>query len=149
MSDCVHVSLALRHRGRQGEWQGERQGRAEFRDVHLRACVDQGVDDDGGDRGIVDHADVLYFARTVSAEQVVAQLAAHPGCAVCAGPAADGGVLLAMRGGRSESLSPLIASVVHALLAGGPRLGLGFGFGFGLGIESEFELEVEPELERG
>ena len=94
--------------------------RVQLDDVHVRARL-AGVDraDDG-----LEHADVLYFAQIVSADDVAAQRAAHPGCAVCAGPAADGGIVLAVRGGslgRSHGKSPLVASVVHALLATEPH----------------------------
>jgi hypothetical protein len=97
MIEHVHVSLVLD-------------------DLHLRAEVE-----DGGANGVVEHADVLCFTRPVSAGEVAAQLTVHPGCAVCAGPTADGGVVLAVRGGAESGISPLItASVVHALLAAGP-----------------------------
>jgi hypothetical protein len=90
-------------------------------DVHLRACVDQVQDADE-----LADADVLYFARAVEADDVVGQLAAYPGCAVCAGAAWDGTVLLAVRpglrpgggGDRIERIG-LAASIVHALLAAG------------------------------
>lgn len=96
MIEHVHVSLVLD-------------------DLHLRAAAE-----DRGADGVVEHADVLCFARPVSVEEVAAQLALHPGCAVCAGPTADGGVVLAVRGGAAGAISPLItASAVHALLAAG------------------------------
>lgn len=82
-------------------------------DVHLRACVD-----DAADVADLAHADVLYFARTVSAEAVVGHLAAYPGSVVCAGSADDGTLLLAVRG-RVAGLGmscPMVASIVHALL---------------------------------
>jgi hypothetical protein len=86
----------------------------EAHDTHLRACLD-----DAADRALIEHADVLYFTRAVSADEVAAQLAAFPGCMVSAGSTADGSVLLAVRGGGREGICPLIASAVHALLASG------------------------------
>lgn len=90
-------------------------------DVHLRACVDQAEDADE-----LAAADVLYFAGAIEADDVVGQLAAYPGCAVCAGAAWDGTVLLAVRpglrpGGGGERIERigLVASIVHALLAAG------------------------------
>jgi hypothetical protein len=87
---------------------------AEARDVHLRACLDRA--DDAADLA---DADVLYFERAVSASDVAGQLARYPGCAVCAGTAADGTVLLAVRAGYGGEQTELLASVTHALLAGG------------------------------
>jgi len=82
-------------------------------DVHLRACVD-----DADDVADLTHADVLYFARTVSADAVLGYLAAYPGSVVCAGSADDGTLLLAVRGGVVElgMSCPMVASIVHALL---------------------------------
>ena len=82
-----------------------------LRDVHLRACLDE----DEGDEPA--SADVLYFAKPVDARDVVAQLAAYPGCVVCAGTAYDGTLLLAVRGGIGSC--PALASIMHALLACG------------------------------
>jgi hypothetical protein len=84
------------------------------RDVHLRVCLDESAD-----RALREHADVLYFSRPVSAAEVAAQLAAFPGSLVCAGPTADGSVVLAVRGGLRENKCPSIASAVHTLLASG------------------------------
>jgi hypothetical protein len=63
-------------------------------DVHSRACVDDSTDAAGRER-----ADVLYFDRAVSAEEVAAQLDVYPGCAVCVGASADGSIALAVRAG--------------------------------------------------
>jgi hypothetical protein len=82
-----------------------------LRDVHLRACLDEAAGDDPAS------ADVLYFAKPVDARDVVAQLAAYPGCVVCAGTAHDGTLLLAVRGGIGSC--PALASIMHALLACG------------------------------
>jgi hypothetical protein len=82
---------------------------------HLRACVD---DADHTDEDLV-CADVLYFARPVDASEVVAQLAAFPGCVICAGTAYDGTMLLAVRAGIGQT--PNTASIVHALLVLGSR----------------------------
>lgn len=108
MSDMVRIAL------KQGE-------RPDVCDVHLRACVDQ-VDDVGE----LADADVLYFARAVDAGDVAGQLAVYPGCAVCAGPASDGTLVLAVRpgarpgrGGEKVEQVELVASIVHALLAAG------------------------------
>jgi hypothetical protein len=90
-----------------------RQG-AEMRDVHLRACLDR-----ADDVGELADADVLYFARLVSAFDVAGQLEAYPGCAVCAGPIGGGTVLLAVRTGRGGEQVELVASIVHALLVAG------------------------------
>jgi hypothetical protein len=87
-------------------------------DSHLRVSLD-----DAADRGLREHADVLYFTRPVSAEEVAAQLAIFPGCLVCAGAAADGSILIAVRGGGQTEICPLMASTVHALLASGLYLG--------------------------
>jgi hypothetical protein len=87
---------------------------AETRDVHLRACLDRADDaDDLAD------ADVLYFERVVSAAEVAERFAEYPGCAICAGTAADGTLLLAVRAGCGGDQVELLASVMHALLAGG------------------------------
>jgi hypothetical protein len=80
-------------------------------DVHLRVCLDETAGDDPAS------ADVLYFAKPVDAHDVLAQLAAYPGCVVCAGTAYDGSLLLAVRGGIGSC--PAIASIMHALLACG------------------------------
>jgi hypothetical protein len=104
MSDLVHVTLPSL----------DAVVRPADADIHLRVCLD-----DAAATALRAHADVLYFARIVPAEVVAAQLAAFPGCLVCAGPAADGTVVLAVRGGRWEGISPLLASAVHALLASG------------------------------
>jgi hypothetical protein len=108
MSDMVRIGL------RPG-------ARPDVCDVHLRACVDQ-VDDVCE----LADADVLYFARAVEADDVVGQLAMYPGCAVCAGAAWDGTVLLAVRpglgaggGGEGDERIGLVASIMHALLAAG------------------------------
>jgi hypothetical protein len=90
----------------------------EVRDSHLRVSLD-----DAADRNLREHADVLYFTRAVSAEEVAAQLAVYPGCLVCAGAAADGGILIAVRGAGQVEICPLMASTVHALLASGVYLG--------------------------
>jgi hypothetical protein len=87
---------------------------AEARDVHLRACLDHA--DDVADLA---DADVLYFDRVVGASEVAGRLAEYPGCAVCAGTAADGTLLLAVRAGCGGEQVELLASVLHALLAGG------------------------------
>lgn len=98
-------------------------------DEHLRACVDVAAD-----RGEWEHADVLYFRRAVSAEQVLAQLDVFPGCAVCAGASADGRVTFAARlhDGRRPIVGSLghgaensaqISSIIHALMTWGVRLG--------------------------
>ena len=79
-------------------------------DEHFRACVD----DAGDECESLADADVLYFARPVEAREVVAQLAAFPGCVICAGPARDGTMVIAVRGGVGSV--PDIASIVHALL---------------------------------
>jgi hypothetical protein len=63
-------------------------------DVHVRACVDDGTDTAARER-----ADVLYFDRAVSADEVAAQLDAYPGCVVCVGASADGAIALAVRAG--------------------------------------------------
>ena len=63
-------------------------------DVHLRACVD-----DGMDTALRERADVLYFDRAVSADEVAAQLDVYPGCVVCVGASADGTIALAVRAG--------------------------------------------------
>ena len=63
-------------------------------DVHLRACVD-----DGADTALRERADVLYFDRAVSADEVAAQLDVYPGCVVCVGASADGAIALAVRVG--------------------------------------------------
>ena len=88
-------------------------------DAHLRACVDDAADADD-----LAHADVLYFAHTVSADAVVDQLAGYPGSVVCAGSADDGTLLLAVRGGVTGlGLScPMVASIVHALLVWGAEI---------------------------
>jgi hypothetical protein len=111
MSDMVRIAL------KQGE-------RPDVCDVHLRACVDQ-VDDVGE----LADADVLYFARAVDAGDVAGQLAVYPGCAVCAGAASDGTLVLAVRPGARPGRGgeqveqveqvELVASIVHALLAAG------------------------------
>lgn len=105
-------------------------------DVHLRACVDGGTD-----TALRERADVLYFDRAVSADEVAVQLDVYPGCAVCVGASADGTIALAVRAGgggqhritgrlgeipglsgRADGLGgmdadcALIASFVHALL---------------------------------
>lgn len=82
-----------------------------LRDVHLRVCLDEAADNDPAS------ADVLYFAKPVDAHDVLAQLAAYPGCVVCAGTAYDGTLLLAVRGGIGSC--PALASIMHALLACG------------------------------
>lgn len=98
-------------------------------DVHLRACVDAAAD-----RAVREHSDVLYFRRAVSVEEVVAQLRAFPGCAVCAGASADGLVTFAARPGAECPLivgrlgggggsCAAIASLIHALMASGMRFG--------------------------
>jgi hypothetical protein len=87
---------------------------AEARDVHLRACLDR-----ADDVAHLADADVLYFERVVSAPDVAGRLAEYPGCAVCAGTTADGTLLLAVRARCGGEQVELLASVVHALLAGG------------------------------
>ena len=110
MSEMIRIAL--------GQGQGP-----DARDVHLRACVDRA---DG--LGDLADADVLYFARDVDADEVIGQLAAYPGCVVCAGAAKDGTLLLAVRlgtgAGFSEELSERVgrmASILHALLTDGIR----------------------------
>ncbi|HET9173264.1 MAG TPA: hypothetical protein VFN97_27795 [Actinospica sp.] len=97
-------------------------------DLHVRACVDEAGD--------LADADVLYFAGATTPDAVAAQLEIYPGCAVCAGVAADGTLLLAVRGVRSSGpgvgasgvggsgrggsagyTAPFLASALHALLA--------------------------------
>ena len=108
MSDLVRTALR------------EEQRRDAY-DVHLRACVDRAED-----VGELADADVLYFARIVDADDVTGQLAAYPGCVVCAGAASDGTLLLAVRfgarpvSGREQvEKVELVASAVHAVLAAG------------------------------
>jgi hypothetical protein len=86
------------------------------RDQHLRACVDA-----LGDACELADADVLYFARPIAAPDVAAQLAAYPGCVVCAGTADDGTVLLAVRGDVAALSGPCseLASILHALVVWG------------------------------
>ncbi|HEX4788049.1 MAG TPA: hypothetical protein VH372_06270 [Actinospica sp.] len=114
MSALVHVSVA--ESGESGGF-GESGPSPEVQDTHLRVCLD-----DAADRALREHADVLYFTRAVSAGEVAEQLAAYPGCLVCAGSAADGSVVLVVRGAGPEGICPLLASAVHALLASGLRL---------------------------
>jgi hypothetical protein len=90
-----------------------RQG-TEMRDVHLRACLDR-----ANDVGDLADADVLYFTRIVGVRDVAGQLVAYPGCAVCAGAADDGTLLLAVRTGPGSEQIGLVASIVHALLVRG------------------------------
>jgi hypothetical protein len=92
------------------------------RDEHLRACVD-----DVDDVSELAHADVLYFAGPVAADDVIAKLAAYPGCVVCAGTAVDGTVLLAVRGGIACAGGSYrtLASIVHALLVRGVEIAVG------------------------
>jgi hypothetical protein len=75
---------------------------------HVQVCVEDAVGDD------LARADVLYFTSPIDAHQVIAQMAAYPGCVICAGTAPDGTVLLAVRGGIGSC--PAVASIVHALL---------------------------------
>ena len=86
----------------------------ETRDVHLRACLDRAADADH-----LADADVLYFEGAVSALDVAGQLGAYPGCVVCAGTTQDGTVLFAVKAGCGGGQVELLASVMHALLAGG------------------------------
>ena len=102
MSEMVRIEL------------GQRSG---MRDVHLRACLDR-----ANDVGDVADADVLYFARAVGAHDVARQLMEYPGCAVCAGVAEDGTLLLAVRAGQGIEQVELVASIVHALLARGVEI---------------------------
>ena len=88
----------------------------ESQDEHLRACLD---DAEGKVEGVDPaRADVLYFTSPVAAGEVVAQLAGYPGCVVCAGTAADGTVLLAVRPGLVGAIRSCqaVASILHALL---------------------------------
>lgn len=87
---------------------------AEVRDVHVRACVDD--TDDGAELA---RADVLYFAQTVTESQLAAQLAAYPGCMICAGVATHGTLIFAVRGAQGVDGVSRVASVIHALLAWG------------------------------
>lgn len=87
---------------------------AGVRDVHVRACVD-GTDDSGE----LARADVLYFARPVTESQLAAQLAAYPGCMICAGVAAHGTLIFAVRSAQGGDGVSRVASVIHALLAWG------------------------------
>lgn len=108
-----------------------RQG-TETRDVHLRACLDR-----ASDIGDLVDADVLYFARNVSALDVVGRLAAYPGCVVCAGPTQDGTMLLAVRAGNLGEQVELVASIMHALLAGGTgAVGVGGASEAGVAVRS-------------
>lgn len=98
--------------------------RAQLSDGHLRVCLDDEDVADGAAGGALrEHADVLYFRRVVSAEEVAAQLAVFPGCLVCAGPGEGGSVVLAVRGNRRGHDCGLIASALHVLLATGLCVG--------------------------
>jgi hypothetical protein len=85
-------------------------------DEHLRACVDDTDDVDDLAR-----ADVLYFTNPIAADDAIVQLAAYPGCVICAGTTDDGVVLIAVRGGIAGrgSLCAAVASIVHAVLVQG------------------------------
>lgn len=115
MSEFVYVSAAAAR------------GRPVTLDVHLRANLDRSEDQDWWPS-----ADVLYHERVVPAAQVLRQLREYPGCAVCAGVTATGGLILAIRQGRRLSVlhvhtgpwsdanqCALIASAAHGLLAAG------------------------------